>query len=161
MTSHEFVELGGRIVDSYANPRMRLHNCRECSQLPRVFKWAYLKHGKRPRLLKWSRTWTMDEISDRKINQSIDANRWQLIDWYWYSITNRCLRNLWWLILIDYQLLSLIDTNRSINGGCRLQVAGCRLELQVTVSPKLKQPKTLLMLTLGLKNNVSLRLAFL
>ena len=48
-----------------------------------------------------------------------------------------------------------------MGGGCKLQVAGCRLELQVTVSPKLKQPKTLLMLTLGLKNNFSLRLAFL
>ena len=48
-----------------------------------------------------------------------------------------------------------------MGGGCKLQVAGCRLKLQVTVSPKLKQPKTSLMLTLGLKNNVSLRLAFL
>ena len=68
-------------------------------------------------------------------------------------------------VMIDFHrlstFLSLIDTNRSINGGCKLQVAGCRLELQVTVSPKLKQPKTLLMLALGLKNNVSLRLAFL
>ena len=36
-------------------------------------------------------------------------------------------------------------------GGCKLQVAGCKLELQVIVSPLLKQPETSLMLTLGLK----------
>ena len=39
----------------------------------------------------------------------------------------------------------------SLSGGCKVQVTGCRLELQVAVLPQLKQPKPLQkMLSLGL-----------
>ena len=55
----------------------------------------------------------IDRIDNQWESISINTNRYQLIDWYWWSMTNQWQRFVWLSIGIDYRY-------QSIPIGCRL-----------------------------------------